>query len=170
MKTWNSGALAQANKVLACQDKFIASLGLTIHKGIDTGNYGLIKLMLNHLSRDARALELAAGDLVRLYPKGKGRPPKWFDYAEDILYFAIQAQKQIQAIRADMVGNYWKIIGTRLDKCYRQCRKQQRELIGLIPAQFAGESDAVEQAAQLIETLEMGTTYETGIGKRWRRS
>lgn len=170
MKTWTTESLTQAGRIVECQDKLIASLGLAIHKGVDVGNYGLIPLIINTIARDAEALELAARDLARLQPKGKGRPPKWFDAAEDILYFAIQAQKQAQQIRAEIVGNYWKLISTRLNKLYGQCRKQQRELLNIIPAQYAGEGDAVEQATAILETLEMGCINESASGKRWRRS
>lgn len=167
-KVWTDDALALSQKLIHLQDKLTASLALAIHRGINTQNYGLVLKLLNTIEHDAESLERTAQDLIALRPKRKqgGRPPKWFEQAEEILYLALQTQRAIAQIRNEAIGNYWKLIGTRLTKCYVGCRKQQRELLNILPQEHATESDLAGPMTQLINTLEMGETTEN----RWRRT
>lgn len=167
---WTSEVLALSRKVIHLQDKLTASLGLAIHQGIGNQNYNLVTKLLNTIEHDARLLERASQDLIALRPKRKqgGRPPKWFEIAEDVLYSAIQTERAIEQIRKERIGNYWKIIGTRLNKSYTTCRKLQRELINIVP--HSNESDTIQPMTELINTLEMGTVSENQSGKRWKRN
>lgn len=170
METWTDEVIAQARQLIHLQDKLTASLGLAIHQGINNQNYNLVSKLLNTIEHDARLLERSSQDLIALRPKRRqgGRPPKWFEIAEEVLYSAIQVQRTIGQIRQERIGNYWKIIGTRLNKSYTTCRKPQRELINIIP--YSGESDSIQPMTELLDTLEMGVVTENQSGRRWKRN
>lgn len=162
--------LALGKKLIHLQDKLIASLGLAIHRGIDNQHYGLVIKLLNTIEYEAVMLERTAQDLIGQLPRRKGHPPKWFELAEEILYLALETQRAIAQIRSEIPGNYWKLIGTRLNKKYDSCRKLQRELLNILPQEHTAESDSVGPMVQLLNTLEMGETTENQTGHKWRRT
>lgn len=171
-KVWTDEAVALARKLVHVQDKLAASLGLALHRGIAHQNYGLVIKLLSTIEHDAMLLEQTTQDLIGLRPQRRqgGRPPKWFELSEDILYLALQTQREIDQIRQELIGNYWKLISTRLTKCYDKSRRLQREFINLLPQNDQVESDYAGTMTQLLDTLEMGETTENQNGLRWRKT
>jgi hypothetical protein len=169
MAIWTPETLAVAWKCIHTQDKLTAALGLAIHRGIEREKYAILVKLLPVIRQDARLLELKARELLAMKPRRKvgGRPPKWFEYTENILYFSIKTQRALDKIEADALpSNKFRVIRARLESCEIACNLTQLDLLNCLPkGTNTGESSVVEQVTALLDTLEMGDYTENG----WRR-
>jgi hypothetical protein len=172
-RAWNDDANALIWKAIHIQDNLVALFGLCLHRGTAKQNYRLVIKLLPNIRYNLETLENKARELIDLKPTRKrgGRPPKWFELAEDILYFSIQAQKSIDQIEEEITGNYWKIIQTRLTVCLRDCRKLQYKITSAIPKdRHITDTYLIQAIADVMDTIEMGRTGEGKNGRRWKRN
>jgi hypothetical protein len=174
MATWNDDTLALAWKIIHYQDKLTAAFGLAVHRGIAQEKYIVLVRLLPVIRADAKMLETKCRELLDLNPRRgkKGRPPKWFEITEDILYFSLKVQRAIDKIEADDIpSNKFKVIRSRFDSCQITCNLTQLRLLNSLPENANnGQSYVVETVTDLIEILEMGKSIDTPMGTRWRRT
>lgn len=169
-RAWNDDANALIWKIVHIQDNLTACIGLCLHRGTVKQNYGLVIKLLPAIRYNVNVLEKKARELIDLKPTRKqgGRPPKWFELAEDTLYFSLQTGQALDQIEQEITGNYWKIVQTRLTVCLRNCRKLQHTIISAIPKdRHATDTYLIQAVADVMDTVDMGRTSEGG---RWRRN
>jgi hypothetical protein len=171
-RAWNDDANALIWKIVHIQDNLTACIGLCLHRGTAKQNYRLVIKLMPTIRYNVETLENKARELIELKPRrGAGRPPKWFELAEDVLYFSIQTQKTLDNMEQEITGNYWKIIQTRLTVCLRNCRKLQHNIISAIPKdRHTTDTYLIEAVADIMDTVEMGRTEEGRDGRRWKRT
>lgn len=171
-RAWNDDANALIWKIVQIQDNLTACIGLCLHRGTAKQNYRLVIKLLPTIRYNAETLEKKARELISLKPRrGAGRPPKWFELAEDVLYFSIQTGQALDNIEQEITGNYWKIVQTRLTVCLRDCRKLQHAIISAIPKdRHITDTYLIQAVADVMDTVEMGRTREGKNGRRWTRN
>lgn len=171
-RAWNDNANALIWKIVHIQDNLTACLGLCLHRGTAKQNYRLVTKLMPTIRYNVNVLETKARELIDLKPsRGAGRPPKWFELAEDTLYFSIQTGQALDQIEQEITRGYWKLIQTRLTLCLRNCRKSQHNIISAIPKdRHATDTYLIQAVADIMDTVEMGRTSDGKDGDGWKRN
>jgi len=171
-KVWNDEAIVQTRKIIDIQDRLIADLGVALHRGIDRQKYGLVKKLLGIIETDTSYLHLAATDLVKIWPRRRGRLPLWVDQAIELEFFTGETRNTIRKIEKEIHGNRWKIVETLLRERLKECRRLQQEFFKILPRDRLPSNDyeIIKVADELIETLEKGESTTTEESGRWRRA
>ena len=171
-KVWNEEALVQARKIIDIQDRLIADLGVALHRGIDRQRYGLVTKLLGIIETDTRYLHLAATDLIKIWPRRRGRLPLWVDKAIDLEFFTGETGNIIRKIEKETHGNRWKIVETLLRERLKECRRLQQDFLNILPRDRLPSNDyaIIKVADELIETLEKGDNTTNAESGRYRRA
>lgn len=169
--SWTGEILEVIGDILTLEEELIATLEVAIHQGIDTQDYEQVNKLLPNIRNTARLLTHTAQDLIELKPE-MGRPPKWWHIGEEVKHFSLQTQRAILKITAEEKGNWWGVIGKRLEQCSIRCQDLRAQMIEAIPPKHRPKRMRIAQlVANLLKTIEMGETKPTQAGGgRWRSS
>lgn len=106
----------------------------------------------------------------------RGPKPKWYLWAEDVKYFALEVQRCMPIIETERKRNDWYRIAARLEEMQTQCLDLQKNILAIRPKDdlqeiYVSQRSVIEWGG-LVETLEMssGDYLLSATGFRYRKN
>lgn len=173
--TWNVEALEITRTAIHNQDVLMTGIGHCL-ADIKKQDYDQFKIDRSAIPFVASLLVEACDALLELKNGSTGAKPKWWLWAEDVKYFALQVQRCMPIIETERRRNDWDRIKARLEEMQAQCFKWQRALLDIRPKDdlkeiYVSQKSVIEWDS-LVETIEMGSGdfYLTANGFRYRKT